>query len=127
MSNIKIIRDTLNINALKIIIIKTDASEIDISWKVAITGKSKGNKHELMSAMRSSIDKQIYKFRRDNEAKCVLCPNADKLHVDHIIHFDEIELKFIRPSKFNEVNWQLKQERNTKFVKLVKFRVMRGL
>jgi 5-methylcytosine-specific restriction endonuclease McrA len=95
MCNIKIIRDTLNINALKIIIINTDASEIDISWKVAITGKSKGKKHKLMSAMRSSIDEQIYKFRRDNEARCVLCPNTDKLHVDHIIHFDEIPFKFI--------------------------------
>jgi len=111
MSNIKIIRDTLNINALKIIIINTDASEIDISWKVAITGKSKGNKHELMSAMRSSIDEQIYKFRRDNEAKCVLCPNTDKLHVDHIIHFDEIAVNFINimerkniPNIFGDTN-----------------------
>lgn len=95
MCNIKIIRDTLNINAFKIIIIKTDESEIDISWKCAITGKPKGNKHDLMSAMRSSVDEQILRFRKNNKAKCALCPNTDKLHVDHIIHFDEIVLNFI--------------------------------
>ena len=95
MYNIKIIGDKLNINAFKIIIINTDESEIDISWKCAITGKPKGNKHELMSAMRSSVDEQIFQFRKDNEEKCVLCPNTDKLHVDHIIHFDEIVLNFI--------------------------------
>ena len=48
-----------------------------------------------MSAMRSSVDEQIFQFRKDNEEKCVLCPNTDKLHVDHIIHFDEIVLNFI--------------------------------
>ena len=95
MDNIKIIRDSLNKKAYKIIIINTDDSEIDISWKCAVTGKMKGNKHELMSAMRSSIDKQILQFRKDNDLKCVLCNDIDKLHVDHIIHFDEIALNFI--------------------------------
>ena len=74
MCNIKIIRDTLNINALKIIIINTDTSEIDISWKCAITGKPKGNKHELMSAMRSSVDEQIFQFRKNNEERCGYVP-----------------------------------------------------
>jgi len=104
MCKIKIIRDTLNINALKIIIIKTDESEIDISWKIAITGKPKGNKHELMSAMRSSVDEQIFQFRKDNAEKCVLCPNTDKLHVDHIIHFDEIALNFINIMEDKNIN-----------------------
>lgn len=104
MCNIKIIRDKLNINALKIIIINTDASEIDISWKCAITGKKKGNKHELMSAMRSSIDEHIFQFKNDSQEKCVLCPNTDKLHVDHIIHFDEIVFNFINIMKSQNIN-----------------------
>ena len=104
MCNIKIIRDTLNINALKIIIINTDTSEIDISWKCAITGKPKGNKHELMSAMRSSVDEQIFQFRKNNEEKCGLCTNTDKLHVDHIIHFDEIVLNFINMMENKNIN-----------------------
>lgn len=103
MCNITIIRDTLNINAFKIIIINTDESENDISWKCAITGKSKGNKHELMSAMRSSVDEQIFQFRKDNEKKCILCLNTDKLHVDHIIHFDEIVFNFINIMKSKNI------------------------
>lgn len=104
MCNIKIVRDTLNSNAFKIIIINTDNSEIDISWKCAITGKSKGNKHELMSAMRSSIDEQILYFRKHHEEKCVSCSNTDKLHVDHITHFDEIALNFITIMESNNIN-----------------------
>lgn len=113
MSNIKIIRDTLNATALKIMIVNNDASEIDISWKCAITGKTKGDKHDLMSAMRSSIDDQIYQFKISNEEKCVFCGNVDKLHVDHIIQFDEIAYNFINimedekiniPNNFGETN-----------------------
>ena len=104
MCNIKIVKDKLNINALKIIIIKKDASEIDISWRVAITGKPKGDKHELMSAMRSSIDEQIGQFRKGSDKKCVLCHNTDNLHVDHIIHFDEIVLNFINIMVSKNIN-----------------------
>jgi len=104
MCNIKITRDILNINAVKIIIINTDESENDISWKCAITGTSKGNKHHLMSAMRSSVDEQILQFRKDNEGKCALCSKTGKLHVDHIIHFDEIALNFINIMKDKNIN-----------------------
>ena len=94
MFNIKIVKDKLNINAFKIIIINNDKSEIDISWKCAITGKPKTEKHELMSAMRSSIDEQIFTFRKESEHICMLCSNTDILHVDHVIHFDEIAFNF---------------------------------
>jgi len=104
MCNIKIVKDKLNITALKIIIIKKDASETDISWRVAITGKPKGDKHELMSAMRSSIDEQIGQFRKGSDKKCVLCSNTDSLHVDHIIHFDEIVLNFINIMESKNIN-----------------------
>ena len=95
MCNIKIVKDVWNTSGLKILIINTDESEIDISWKVAITGKHKSDKTELMSAIRSSVDEQIFQFRKKSNGKCVLCPNTNKLHVDHIIHFDEITFKFI--------------------------------
>jgi hypothetical protein len=104
MCNVKITRDILNINSLKIIIINTYESEIDISWKCSITGKPKGNKHELMSAMRSSVDEQIFQFKKNNPEKCVLCTNTDKLHVDHIIHFDEIALNFINIMENENIN-----------------------
>ena len=99
MCNIKIVKDTWNTSGLKILIINTDSSEIDISWKCAITGKHKSDKNELMSAIRSSVDEQILQFRKKSDGKCVLCPNTDKLHVDHIIHFDEIVFNFINIMK----------------------------
>ena len=99
MYNIKIIKDSLNINGLKIIIINTDGSENDISWKCAITGKSKGIKQMLMSAMRTSIDKQILQFRKDNINICSLCNNTYKLQVDHVIHFDILAHDFIKIMK----------------------------
>jgi len=95
MFNLKIVKDVWNTSGLKILIINDDMSETDISWKCAITGKHKSDKNELMSAMRSSVDEQIFEFRKTSSNKCVLCPNTDKLHVDHIIHFDEIVFNFI--------------------------------
>ena len=104
MCKIKIMKDTLNITALKLIIINADKTENDISWKLAITGKPKSNKNELRSAMRSSVDSQISEFRKCNEQKCVLCSNTDKLHVDHIIHFEELALTFINIMESQNIN-----------------------
>ena len=113
MFNLKFVKDTWNTSGLKILIINNDMSETDISWKCAITGKHKSDKNKLMSAMRSSIDEQIFEFRKTSSNKCVLCPNTNKLHVDHIIHFDEIVFNFISimkdknigiPNAFGETN-----------------------
>ncbi len=57
-----------------------------------------------MSAMRSSVDEQIFQFKKNNPEKCVLCTNTDKLHVDHIIHFDEIALNFINIMENENIN-----------------------
>lgn len=99
MINIKITKDTLNTSGLKILIINNDTSETDISWKCAITGKHNSDKYELMSAMRSSIEDQILEFKKTSENKCVLCSNTNKLHVNHIVHFDEIIFDFINTIK----------------------------
>ena len=63
---------------------------INFSWDELENAYESVIERYNLNTSLNDIDKQIYKFRRDNEAKCVLCPNADKLHVDHIIHFDEI-------------------------------------
>jgi hypothetical protein len=113
MCNIRIVKDTWNTNGLKILIIDIETNEIDISWKCAITGTKKNDKMELMSALRSSVDEQIFQFRKQSNCKCVLCSNTNKLHVDHIINFDEIVFNFINiiksknigiPNKFGETN-----------------------
>jgi hypothetical protein len=116
MCNIKIVCDTLNKKALKILIIKNDGSNIDISWRCAITGKPKSKKFDLMSAMRSSLDSQIYQFRIEhNNDCCELCGNTTQLDVDHDdtknSAFDELVFNFLKknndieiPDKFEEVN-----------------------
>ena len=116
MCNIKIMYDTLNKKALKTLIVKNDGNDVDISWRCAISAKRKSKKHELMSAMRSSIDPQIKQFRREhNNDNCQICGNIERLDVDHNDEknsaFDEIVLNFIKknndmkiPDKFGELN-----------------------
>lgn len=115
MCNIKIINDVLNVKALKIIIIKNDG-EVDISWRCAITGKHKSKKSELMSAMRTSINKQIDNYRRNCEINfCEICGSVKRLHVDHNDEkksgFDELVFNFVKdnndiqiPDNFEELN-----------------------
>lgn len=115
MCNIKIVCDELNINALKTIIVKEDGDEIDISWRCAISGKSKTPKYELISAMRSSIEEQIFQFKIENKTKmfCVLCNSCKDLQIDHNDEvgsaFDELVFNFIKennkiPTKFGDTN-----------------------
>lgn len=114
MCNIKIVCDTLNRKALKTIIIKKQG-EVDISWRCAISGKDKPHKGELMSAMRSSIDSQIYQFKLHSKGKCCeLCGNSGKLDIDHNDEvgssFEELVFNFFKnndieiPNKFGETN-----------------------
>lgn len=103
MCNIKIIQDPLNIKALKTIIIKNNG-EIDIAWRCAISGKHKSKKSKLMSAMRSSIDEQIYDFKKNCKVNfCELCGSVERLDVDHN---DE------KNSAFNELVYNFKKENN---------------
>ena len=114
--NVKIKYDTLNKKALKTLIINHDKNEVDISWRCAITAKHKSKKHDLMSAMRSSIDPQIYEFKIEHENDCCqLCYSTEKLDVDHNDEknsaFDELVSDFINnnngmkiPDKFGELN-----------------------
>jgi hypothetical protein len=116
MCNIKIMYDTLNKKALKILIVKNDGNNDDISWRCAITAKHKSKKHELMSAMRSSIDSQIKQFKKAHyNDGCQICDNNERLDVDHNdiknSAFDELVLNFIKknndieiPDKFGELN-----------------------
>lgn len=116
MCNLKIVRDTLNKSAYKILIVKNEG-EIDISWHCAITSKHKPFKHELMSAMRSSIDYQICAFKKKTLQRCALCGDDNDMHVDHNDEvnsaFDELAGNFIDimknenieiPNEFGDTN-----------------------
>ena len=116
MCNLKIVRDTLNKSAYKILIVKKEG-EIDISWHCAITSKHKPFKHELMSAMRSSIDYQICAFKKKTLQRCALCGDDNVMHVHHNDEvnsaFDELAGNFINimknenieiPNEFGDTN-----------------------
>jgi hypothetical protein len=112
MNDIKIIFDLLNKKALKIMIIRSDFSETDISWRVALSGKARTDKSELYSALRSSIQHQIRDFRMSNSLICEFCVSTDDLHVDHIKQFEEIAFDFLQsttipvPNVFGETTDQ---------------------
>lgn len=105
MNTFKIIRDSLNKSAFKIMVVNDDGSEVDISWRCAIRGKGTTPKQELMSAMRNCIKDQIYKFKRQQLVlECELCDSDCKIHVDHIIQFDGIAGRFINKMKTRGVS-----------------------
>lgn len=94
--NLEIVQDEWNKNALKIFIINNNKSKIDISWNCAINGKLKTNKNQLLSALRSSVDEQIWEFRINNKNKCALCNKiTTNIHVDHIKPFHQLVKEFV--------------------------------
>jgi len=116
MCNVKIMNDTLNPQGYKIMIIKKDGDEIDISWRCAITGKPKPFKNKLMTAMRVSIKEQTDNFKTNcNNYYCELCDSVNELQVDHNdtekSAFDELAYNFVKenhdiqiPSNFGDTN-----------------------
>ena len=95
MCNLKIAQNKLNHRGLEIILVKSNGSEEDISYKKAIAGKASSKQTELKSAMRSSIEDQILEFQRTNEQKCALCSATKRIQVDHVVHFDELACLFL--------------------------------
>ena len=98
ISTIKLVEDTSN-NSLKMFLVYENGHENAISWKCAITGKVKTDKYKLMSALRSSVEDQILKFRRESIQECNFCNSKNNLHVDHIKHFEEIVFEFLEIMK----------------------------
>lgn len=96
MSKLKIIKNKLNTKALEVIILNKDGTETDIAWSCTITGEKKGKLYDLSSAMRSSIEDQIFKFKKNNQQICTICESTSHPHVDHVIHFEELQQNFLR-------------------------------
>jgi hypothetical protein len=96
MSYLKLTQDPLNSRALKMIIVNYDNTEVDISWKIAITGCDHTIKRNLMSAMRSSVEDQILYFKTNSRQVCSLCSSVDIMDVDHIIQFEELADTFLK-------------------------------
>ncbi len=103
LSNIidfKIIKNKLNNNFFEINIIKQDNIIEDVSWRKCIYNKNIN--HDLNSALRYSINDQIYEYRNSVDiSKCKLCdkPTNNKPHIDHIIEFKNLVIDFHNNNK----------------------------
>jgi hypothetical protein len=89
-------------------ICRVDGSNESFSWKDCATHTHKNDTQLLEVAMRTSIDSQIYEFRKNNIEKCAKCEKIKKCAVDHKEPlFNEIKNKFIAdatniPSEFDK-------------------------
>lgn len=93
IEDFKISKNKLNINAYELYIIKKDGIIEDVSWRICASGKHKKMKQEFVSALRYTIENQIYDFKKISDLTiCSLCglSTNNTPHIDHIIHFDKI-------------------------------------
>jgi len=98
---IKNIEISLDFYGKKLInIIRMDNTRDTISWITCATGKTTDN---LIPSMREAIDPQIDYFRKmsiNNKTYfCKYCKGIEKLHIDHIIPFKDLQNDFIRNKK----------------------------
>jgi len=99
-----------NYNNIALYINRIDNTKIDISWKYVCQFKPRNSNHNLISALRNSINYQICEYRSKNSDKliCELCQSKNNIHIDHIIHFQKIREDFINstrltiPEKFDD-------------------------
>lgn len=99
MIDIDIQQNALNKNAYEILIIRTDGTREDISWRLCISGKDKCSRQLLRSALRSSIIDQILDYKHNQEtvmSKCYSCTKQiESCHIDHENHFHKLASTFI--------------------------------
>lgn len=93
--DIRIIKNKLNSKAFEINILKSDNMYEDISWRICVSGLHKTHKQELLSALRYSIDEQIYHYKQSVSIDtCTLCSELCNVnggtHVDHVVHFEKL-------------------------------------
>ena len=101
-----------NMNGSKEIqIVKSDLTNEDISWHIAITGNRNTNLKNLISAMRYSINShvQFYKYNHNENCTNKDCDNkSSDLHIDHVNYFECLVENFLRtvnniyPLMFND-------------------------
>jgi hypothetical protein len=107
-------RNVLNPKGLELNIIKTDFTQIDVSWNICVSGKPKKSINVLSQCFRYVIDDQIQLFKQSvNINSCELCKKtitkSIDCHADHILLFKTIVQDFMKihtftfPTKFDEV------------------------
>lgn len=113
MIDIKIQNNAMNSGLETIIIKELPENNIDISWNSCAHLRFKNEINHLNDSLRSCISPQIIHFKCNNSNKCTKCGEVKSdMHVDHIIHFEELKEKFLKicfkdnisiPKKFSEL------------------------
>ena len=87
-------------------ILRTDGSEIDVSWKVCISPKNDSIATIQNRMLRFAIREQISNFKSNSDNKCEICGTTEKIEVDHVIPFQELKKQFckdnILPQRYAE-------------------------
>ena len=74
-------------------LIRQDGSIEDISYRCCINPRNE--KHNLLSAMRNSVQPQIDDFRKSVPRKCEICEKTNDIHIDHIYMFQYLVNDFL--------------------------------
>tara|TARA_R110001606_G_scaffold361578_2_gene514731 strand:+ start:6011 stop:6685 length:675 start_codon:yes stop_codon:yes gene_type:complete len=99
IKDFKIDRNKLNKKAIELYIIFNDATETTISWRYCCEKRKTPNKQFFYSALRCSVESQIFDFKKKNRnCKCWNC-NIDlydyDFHADHYNRFIHLVSDFI--------------------------------
>ena len=83
---------------LELTLINTNSETYTISRETCINGQYKSINRHFYSALRVSIDSQIYDFKQSADiTTCSQCKlKTDKPQIDHIIHFEQIVHDFLQ-------------------------------
>jgi len=104
MVDFEIVRNKLNAAAFEVNILNDDDTKTDISWVTAI--KANITKSDLIEALRSSIESQIFDFKKatpQSNVFCQTCFSKDNIQIDHIVTFKDLVKSFLTKEKDEEV------------------------
>ena len=74
-------------------VIRQDGSVEDISYRCCINPRNE--KHNILSAMRNTIQPQIDDFRKSAKKECEFCKKTNDIHIDHIYKFQYLVSDFL--------------------------------
>jgi len=97
--------------ASHIVLKRTDGTEIDISWKICISGRERSLNSVQKEILRNSIKDQIIEFGEKTPQICNICDSyfCAKFEIDHVIPFKTLVANFTKntvlPTRYKEVKY----------------------
>ena len=80
---------------------RNDGTDEVFSWTYCCEFKQRSNTHDLVDAMRESVESFIMAFRIEQEPKCCLCGTTHaSFHVDHVEPFRNLIATFLKDKTY---------------------------